>query len=152
MNHNTIHERLSLLFDGRLSAPESEELRLHVESCPDCKKTLAAFSMVREGIRQAASYEVSPMFARNVVRTIRKLIEREAPEWIGADRIARRLVAALGLLSLLVIGVSTLGTEEIQAGPERYFTGEPLDSSVTRTLLQQDEISKDDVLIAAVVD
>lgn len=151
MKHNDIQERLSLLFDERLPESEAREVRRHIEACSECQKTLAAFEALRKGIREAATYEVVPGFAGNVVRAIRRLTE-EAPQWMGVERAARRLVFALGLLSTIVIGVSAVNTAETPPAPERYFTGEPIDSSVVRTLLQKEDISKDDVLIAAVVD
>lgn len=151
MKHTEIQQRVSLFFDDRLSDAEKTAVINHLESCAECRQMLAAFQQVRSGIKAVGSIELSGMFASNVIRTIRQLSERER-SWFGADLVARRLVFALGMLSVVIIGASALNQQEVTPGPDRYFTGEPVDSSITKTLLQTDEFSKDDVLIAAVVD
>ncbi len=150
MKHTEMQQQLSLFFDDRLSGPDRSDIINHLESCAECRQMLSAFQEVRLGIKTAGSIELSGMFASNVIRTIRQLSERER-SWFGVDLVARRLVFALGMLSVVIIGASALNQQDSAPGPDRYFTGEPGDSSIARTLLQADEISKDDVLIAAVV-
>jgi anti-sigma factor RsiW len=46
--------------DGELDALSAASFEKHLETCPDCKKTLAAEEALRQSIRQAGLYERAP--------------------------------------------------------------------------------------------
>jgi len=52
-------------FDGELDALSAANFEKHLETCPDCKATLAAEEALRQSIRQAALYERAPEDLRN---------------------------------------------------------------------------------------
>jgi mycothiol system anti-sigma-R factor len=52
-------------FDGELDALSAANFEKHLETCPDCKATLAAEEALRQSLRQAALYERAPDSLRN---------------------------------------------------------------------------------------
>ena len=52
-------------FDGELDALSAANFEKHLESCPDCKATLAAEEALRQSIKQAALYERAPEALRS---------------------------------------------------------------------------------------
>jgi mycothiol system anti-sigma-R factor len=60
-----IQNQLHGYFDGELDALSAANFEKHLETCPDCKATLAAEEALRQSIQQAALYERAPESLRN---------------------------------------------------------------------------------------
>lgn len=151
MKHKTMEELLSAYYDHELTAEQTQLVERHLRECIHCREAMAAFQNASDALRSAADFELAPMFTANVLRTIR-LEKEEEGSWFSAVSVGRRLVWALGVVSVVIVGTSALNQPESPLPPEVYFTSEPVDSSVTRTLLQKEELSKDDIIIAALID
>jgi anti-sigma factor RsiW len=146
-----MEELLSAYYDQELDDDRKSMVEAHLRECVNCQKSFLYLQEIRAGIRSVAAYDLSLMFSANVMRMIRRQKDEEGP-WFSAVSMGKRLVWSLGVLSVIIVGASALNQPETTVRPEMYFTGEPDDSSITRSLLQNEEISKDDVIIAALVD
>ena len=69
--------------------------------------------------------------------------------WLGTERFARRLVLALSVFVICVVGLGSLFEPEQSVTVDRYLTSEPSDSLARRVLEPHQEISKDDIVYAA---
>jgi anti-sigma factor RsiW len=151
MNHNTMLQKLSAYADNELESSDRNEVEEHLRGCPECRLALRVTLGVRHGIKQAADYQLPGSFAADVARSMRTRREEER-SWLGVEVISRRLVFSLAVACAVIVGASALNQPEGVTQPERYFVGDSPDTSVTRSLLQQENISKEDVLLAAVID
>lgn len=149
MNHQQFESTLSSYIDGELSAQQALEFESHLQECPACKMQMVQLQNIREGIRSAAVADLPDSFSANVLRFIR-LQTSQSESWRGAERLAWRIVFALSILVVLIVGVGILNTSEQSINMERYLSGIQPDSAVQRVLLNPEEISKDDVLLAVV--
>lgn len=148
MNHNDIKHLLSPFLDGELTADRLSEVQAHVETCQECRVYVGRFQKVRLGIKAAGDIELAPTFAYNVMRSLRS--EREGSlVWLGTERFARKLVLGLLILVICFVGFGSLFAPEQPIAVDRYLAGEPADSLTRRVLESQHEISKDDVVYAA---
>ena len=149
MNHKTISQLLSSYADGELKSGDMDWIRRHLESCADCRKSLAQFTEIRREIHSLSAVDLRSSFPSDVMRTIR-LRQSDGPASMNEEFTARRILIALSILVLLLAGVASFNRGQSPASLDRYLTGEVTESTESRILLTHDEISKDDILVAAV--
>lgn len=146
MNHVSMRQMISAARDGELDDSRKQVVRQHLESCAECRLYERGLRSLREEIHAAADVELTEGFTRGVLRAV----GRDDESWFPAERAARRLVFGLALVAAVSVGLTTMARPAEPVLLEPYLTGEPTDSSVTRSLLTKETISKDDVLFAAV--
>lgn len=151
MNHTIMLQQLSAYADNELDIAARNEVEEHLKECRECRVALRVTLNVRSGIKETADYQLPGSFAADVTRLMRQRREEER-SWLGVEVVSRRLVFSLAVACALIVGASALNPPEGIAQPDRYFLGDSPDTSVTRSLLQQENISKEDVLLAAVID
>jgi hypothetical protein len=99
-------------------------------------------------IHSAADVSLPDNFAYSVLRAAR--YEREnSLVWLGAEQFARNVVFGLTLVVIILVGLGTLLQSEPALRVDRYLAGEPTDSLTRRVMENQGEISKEDVVLAA---
>ncbi|MBI3004189.1 MAG: zf-HC2 domain-containing protein [Ignavibacteriales bacterium] len=149
MKHQDIQNRLSEYIDGELAGPVLSAVEAHLSTCSECVGIVSQFRNIRAGIKERADVELSGSFSANALRSIRLQID-ESGNWTPAEFIARRTVLALSIVVLLLVGLTSFNFQEEEISVERYLRGEASDSAESQILFNGDEISKDDVLMAAV--
>ena len=148
MNHKKFERQISAFVDNELSEQEANSLRTHIEGCPACKKHVQELRSLRTSIREAASVELPETFIYAVRRAVRQE-EQEYVLWLAPERFARNVVVALCILVAAVVGIGSYVTPQAGTGEDRYVTSEPADSAAHVVMGTQRELSKDDVMIAA---
>lgn len=148
MNHRFFERQLSSYVDNELMESEAKSLRTHVEGCAMCQQQLEELRAIRTSIRDAASVVLTETFIYSVQRAVRQQ-EQEYVIWLGPERFARNIVVALCVIVFTLIAVGSYLTPQPVVGEERYFSGEPSDSAAHAVIGSQNELSKDDVMIAA---
>ena len=148
MNHKNFERQISAFVDNELSEQEANSLRTHVEGCPVCKKHVQELRTLRTSIREAASVVLPESFVYAVQRAVRRE-EQEYVIWLAPERFARNVVVALCILVAVMVGVGSYLTPQAGAGEDRYVSSEPADSAAHVVMGTQRELSKDDVMIAA---
>lgn len=149
MSQHYSEETLSALVDAELPRTEAQLIQAHLDACPLCRKQVTEYRTLRQGIKFAATVDLPETFAANVRRTIRSLAMPSDP-WLGTERLAWRVVLALSLLVMSIVAIGSLQDSDQTVIMERYLSGNQADSVVQQVLLKPDEISRDDVLLAAV--
>lgn len=154
MNHKLRERQLSAYVDNELSENDAQSVREHLEECAQCQRQVQVLRAIRMSIRDAASVVLPETFVYSVQRAIRQE-EQEYVVWLGPERFARNLVAALSIIVLTLVAVGSYLTPQavvglpVAGGEERYISSEPSDSAAHALLGSQRELSKDDVIIAA---
>lgn len=148
MNHIDSDDLLLRYLDDEVTADERIRASIHLETCKVCRGRFVELKSLRGYIKAAGDYEVDPMFAYEVVRAIRRDEEGDVV-WLGTERFARRLVLALSVFVICVVGLGSLFQPEQSVTVDRYLTSEPSDSLARRVLEPHQEISKDDIVYAA---
>jgi anti-sigma factor RsiW len=112
--------RLAHEVDGVLPRFEAEALAAHLEECPDCRTTAAAYARLREVLTSAASHP-APQPPR--IKALRARARRCGMAWEAPERphsATRRVArpAALAAVAALVLASAGLG-----AGVATYTGG-----------------------------
>lgn len=110
--HNQLHGYL----DGELDALSAASFEKHLETCPDCKQTLAAEEALRQAIQKANLYERAPASLR--VSLLGKPESRSEVKPFPAPRVFawRWLAAAAVILLAVLVGWRQL---QITRGPNQ---------------------------------
>ncbi len=148
MNHASMRQLISAFVDRELNDSQAVTVREHLRSCAECRLFERGLRSLGEDIRLAGDVHLAGKFADNVLRAVRR-DDEEVRSWFPAEQAARRLVAGLSVIAVVFVSLATMARPEDPVLIEPYLTGEPADSSVTRSLLTKESISKDDVLFAA---
>lgn len=148
MNHKHFERQLSAYVDREMDERQMELMRSHVEGCPACRSRLAELEAIRSELRTAASVNLPDHFVFSVRSAIRRE-EAESVAWLGTERFARNVVVALCLLVLVMIAFESYLAPQQPIGLDRYFNAEVADSAAQAVIGSQQELSKADVLMAA---
>jgi anti-sigma factor RsiW len=154
MKHKLFERQLSVYVDNELSESDMQSVRTHVEGCAQCQQQVQVLRAIRMSIRDAASIVLPETFVYSVQRAVRQQ-EQEYAIWLGPERFARNLVAALCIIVFTVVAAGSYLTpqsavgQSVVGGEERYFSGDPSDSTAHAVIGSQRELSKEDVMIAA---
>lgn len=149
MNHKDLREQISAFKDGELDEAGQRLVTDHLRSCLECRQYLAMLDDTRAIIRERGALDLGGNFTAGVMRSVRS-DEELAMTWLPVERFARRLVLGLSFAVVLFVTISMMFQPREPVVIDPYLAGERSDSSVTRTLLTKENISKDDVLFAAV--
>lgn len=148
MSHKYFQQLLSSYLDNELTTDEKLRFERHREGCDECKQRLQIFHAVKLHIHSGGDFELPGSFAPSVVRRIRQ--EQEgAVLWLGPEIFARRLVLGLFIIIMCLVGLDSFFQPEQSITMDRYLRAEHQDSVSLQVLTPQSEISKDDILYAA---
>lgn len=148
MNHKSIEQQLSAYVDNELNESEAKSVRTHIEGCALCQQQVQVLRAIRTSIRDAATVVLPETFIYSVQRAVRRE-EQEYVIWLGPERFARNIVVALCVLVFTLVAVGSYLSPQPVVGEDRYFSGEPSESTAHAVIGSQRELSKDDVMIAA---
>jgi anti-sigma factor RsiW len=149
MNHGQLKQWVSSFIDGEANDEQRREVLSHLESCIECRTLVSEAKMLRDGIRHAADIDLPPTFAYGVLRAVRTGQELDRTN-AGIDRLGMRVVLALSLVVMCLFGLGSLYQPELPSPVDRILTGELSDSLSKRVLESQHDISKDDIIFAAI--
>ncbi|MBI2620052.1 MAG: zf-HC2 domain-containing protein [Ignavibacteriales bacterium] len=149
MSHSSMRRLASAFVDGEINELDRNRVQRHLLACPECRAYERGLRSLSDDIRASADANLPASFPYTVMRAVRK-DEEDVRQWFPVERAARRLLGVLCAVVILFVGVGMMITPAEPVLIEPYLAGEPADSSVIRTLLTKDSISKDDVLLAAV--
>jgi anti-sigma factor RsiW len=148
MNHRFFERQLSAYVDNELSESEAKSVRTHIDGCAVCQQQAEVLRAIRTSIREAASVVLPETFVYSVQRAVRRQ-EQEYVIWLGPERFARNIVVALCVIVFTLVAIGSYLTPQPVTGEDRYFSGEPSDSAAHAVIGSQRELSKDDVMVAA---
>ncbi len=149
MNHRNTRKMISAFVDGELGLADQQVLKNHMDQCPECRSYHDQLRHTSAAIKEAGDLHLPEGFAYEVLRVARKDRD-ESRQWLPVEQIARRFVLGLTIAVIIFVTLSMVIQQDEPILMERYLSGEVSDSSVTRTLLSKEDLSKDDILLAAV--
>jgi len=147
MNHKKLKLLVSSFLDDEVSGTDKETVLSHIKVCIECQEFVEHAKKIREEIRAIDEVDLPYTFAAHLSHSIERRDE-QAKEWLGVEPLARNTFFALAIVVLVIF----LFTSNIDSSTG--FTGDQLlneystDSVSTRVLLQQDRLSKSDLLYA----
>lgn len=148
MKHKIYEQQLSGYVDRELPEADTELMRKHIEECAVCRRQVQELHSIRSQIRAAATVTLPDNFIYSVRSAIRRE-ESESVVWLGTERLARNVVVGLCILVLGMVAFESYLTPQQSISVDRYFNGEPADSAAQTVIGSQQELSKADVLMAA---
>ena len=136
-------ELMSRLLDDDLTAEEQAALREHVRTCPDCRRTLAAFTGMTQALREDRA-EPPRDLAKGVMERITD--EQAKPDRPGrrgpssARRTTRSLSpwVRLGAAACLVLLVAGAATAALRGGRTQDAVGESAAADTAEAMVQKD--------------
>jgi anti-sigma factor RsiW len=149
MKHNELQQLLSAYADGYANEQQRAVVLAHLETCSSCQHFLADIQQMREGIRETADVHLPHAFSAKIIASIQKNEEVEVP-WMGVEPSARNTVFALAVIVMIMFATTLFGGKEPELGAQHLLTAGVNDSLANTVLMQQTELSKDDVLLALV--
>ena len=81
MNHKEFYEKLSAYVSGDLSEKESAKMKVHLESCNNCKKEYAAMGKMVKLLQAIPKVETPPETYDSLIRRISSLPQEKTPEF-----------------------------------------------------------------------
>jgi anti-sigma factor RsiW len=148
MRHRSFEKKLSAYVDNELTEVQKEMVRRHIQDCATCQRRIQEVGSIRRQIREAATVTLPDNFPFMVRSAIRRE-QQESVAWLGTERLARNVVVALCILVVGVIAFGSYFEERPAIGVDRYFHGEASDSAAQAVIGGQRELSKTDVMMAA---
>jgi len=107
MNHKEFYEKLSAYVSGDLSEKESAKMKVHLESCNNCKKEYAAMGKMVKLLQAIPKVETPPETYDSLIRRISSLPQEKTPEFgfrkIIIDGWQWKLVSAAIAVAIIII-------------------------------------------------
>ncbi|MGA3287920.1 MAG: zf-HC2 domain-containing protein [Bacteroidota bacterium] len=147
MNHKELQLLVSSYLDDEVSEADKETVLSHIKVCPECHEFVEHANKIREDIRVLGEVDLPYTFAAHVSHSIERRDE-QVKEWLGVEPLARNTFFALAIVVLVIfMFTSIIGSSSGFTG-DQLLSGYSTDSVSTRVLLQQDRLSKSDLLYA----
>jgi len=149
MTHEIWKELISRHVDGETTPEEERQLHNHLATCSECRDFQEDLKQLRPAIREAAVLDLGPSFVVTVNERLREE-ESRIDSWIAVERLARNTVMGLAFTVAVVLAVmASMRSREANA-PEPTILTASNDSTAARVLLEHEELTKGDVLLAVV--
>jgi anti-sigma factor RsiW len=147
MNHKEIQLFMSSYLDGEIR--DSEELMVlkHLDVCSECRQFVKNGREIREEIRALGEVDLPYAFAAHLSHSIERRDE-QVKEWLGVEPLARNTFFVLAIVVLVIFMFTSFIGSPSGFTRDQLLSGYSIDSVSTRILLQQDDISKSDLLYA----
>ena len=147
MTHREVRRLISARMDGEGDRLTDQIVDEHVDRCSECRAFKRGLMALRSDLRSFEPVVPGPDFVNAVLRRTR-IQSEEYRLWSPVELAARRFVTALAAAVLIFVSVAMISQPEEIVVIDRYLSGEQSDST-SATLLANDVISNDDLLLAA---
>ena len=149
MNHRKIQILVSSFVDGEVDEKDAATVLQHLKECQQCSRLAVQIKCMHEDIRSVADTDLQINFPSRVLHSI-EVREETVEEWMGIEPLARNAFIALAVFVVIMLSASYLSDRTEQRFGDQFIGSISGESVSMKVLFQQDDISKDDVLYAAV--
>jgi anti-sigma factor RsiW len=147
MNHKELQLLVSSYLDDEVSETDKETVLSHIKVCTECHEFVQHANKIREEIRALGEVDLPYAFATHLAHSVERRDER-VKEWLGVEPLARNTFFVLAIVVLVIfMFTSSVGSSSGFTG-DQLLSGYSTDTVSTRVLLQQDHLSKSDLLYA----
>ena len=147
MNHKKIQLLVSSYLDEEVNDSERAQALSHLEVCSECRQFVEHAKLMRENICALGEVELANSFAARVAYSVEKRDEQTV-EWLGIEPSARNTFILLAGLVLVMFFLTSFNNNTASAMNDQLLSRITSDSVSTRVLLQQENLSKSDLLYA----
>ena len=147
MNHSELQMLLSSYLDGEVDDADTAKVLSHLDICSECRQFIEHIKQMRETIRAMGEVELPNDFAARTARLLEK-DDEQIQEWLGVEPLARNTFFAIAFLVLVIFMFTNSYSGSSDFARDQLFSGYSSSSVSTRVLLQQNSLSKDDLLYA----
>jgi len=147
MSHKKLQLLVSSYFDGEVNDIEKAVALSHLEACSECRQFFAHAKIMKEEISLLGEVKLSNSFAARVAYSVERRDEQNV-EWLGIEPSARNTFALLAGFVLVMFIIMSFSNNTVSAMNDQLLNRIISDSASTRVLLQQESISKNDLLYA----
>ncbi len=147
MNHKSIQILVSSYLDNEVNDTEKAEVLSHLELCPECRQFIEHAKLMKEEISTLGEVKLASSFASGVAYSVEKRDEQTV-EWLGIEPSARNTFFLLAGFVLIIIFLTSFNNNTASAMNDQLLSRITSDSVSTRVLLQQGNLSKNDLLYA----
>jgi len=151
MNHKKLQLLVSSYLDGEVNESEKAEARSHLEQCSDCRQFVEQAKLIREEICALGEVKLSNSFAARVVYSVERRDE-QTMEWLGIEPSARNTFILLVSIVFVMFFLTSFNNGTATAMNDQLLSRITSDSVSTHALLQQDNLSKNDLLYAVMTE
>ena len=147
MNHKKIQLLVSSYLDEEVNDSERAQALSHLEVCSECRQFVEHAKLMRENICALGEVELANSFTARVAYSVEKRDEQTV-EWLGIEPSARNTFILLAGLVLVMFFLTSFNNNAASAMNDQLLSRITSDSVSTRVLLQQENLSKSDLLYA----
>jgi anti-sigma factor RsiW len=147
MNHKKNQILVSSYLDGEVNESEKAEALSHLEVCPECRQFIEQSKLMRENIRALGEVDLANSFAARVAYSVEKRDEQTV-EWLGIEPSARNTFILLAGFVLVMFFLTSFNNNTGSAMNDQLLNRITSNSVSTQVLLQQENLSKSDLLYA----
>jgi predicted anti-sigma-YlaC factor YlaD len=147
MNHKKMQVLVSSYLDGEINESEKAETLSHLEVCPECRQFIEQAKLMREKIYTLGEVELANSFAAHMAHLVEKRDEQTV-EWLGIEPSARNTFILLAGLVLVMFFLTSFNNTTASAMNDQLLNRITSNSVSTQVLLQQENLSKSDLLYA----
>jgi predicted anti-sigma-YlaC factor YlaD len=149
MNHKEIQLLVSSFLDGEIKEDDKAKVQMHIEACSECRRFTEQAQQMREHICALGEAKLPYAFSARVAQVVEKR-DKQMEEWLGVEPLARNTVFAIAVVVLMMFIFTSFQNGVSSLSADQLLSGIISDSTGTQVLLQQDELSKNDLLYAVV--
>ena len=147
MNHRKVQILVSSFLDGEVDERERIEVHAHLKVCAECRKFVEHARLMRKEISALGEAKLPMAFATRVASSVEKK-EEQTLEWLGIEPLARNTFILLAGLVILVFAFTSFTRDTAVSANDQLLRRMTTNSYSNSLLLQQEHLSKNDLLYA----
>ena len=148
MNHKDMLMLVSMYCDNELSQDKKLVVESHLNTCEECRQFAESIKLVRNEIKELTQLDLPQTFTSNVVHSIQQS-DVQSEIWLNIEPSARNTFFAIAVSVVILFLLSSIFNSNRDA-MEQSWSSITADSTATQVILQQDEITKNDLLYAVI--
>jgi predicted anti-sigma-YlaC factor YlaD len=147
MNHKKIQILVSSNLDNEINEYEKADVLTHLETCSECRQFVERARHIREGFSGFGEVILSSSFTMQVLHSVEQK-EELTVERLGIEPSARNTFILLASLVVVLFFITNFNNNTASAMNDQLLSRITSDSISTHILLQQENLSKSDLLYA----
>ena len=147
MNHKDLQYLVSSFIDDEVSESEQAQVLSHLEGCPECRQFIEHAKLMREQLCSLGEVILSDSFTARVSHSV-EIRDEQTVEWLGIEPSARNTFILLAGIVLAMFFLTSLNNNTALGMSDQLFYKNNSDAAATRVLLQQEKLTKNDLLYA----
>ncbi|MGD1044350.1 MAG: zf-HC2 domain-containing protein [Bacteroidota bacterium] len=147
MNHEKIRLLVSSYLDSEVNDSEKAKVLLHLEVCSECRQFIEQAKLIRKNICALGEVELANSFTARVAYSVERRDE-QIVEWLGIEPSARNTFFLLAGFVLAMFFLTSFNNNTASTMNDQLLNRITSDSVSAHILLQQENLSKSDLLYA----